>query len=308
VPFLPLFWLYEFAFLLKSKARIYHACDLDTLFPAIIASRITRAKLFYSIIDFYANNIPTGSFGRAGILARRVIGMLEKIGIGLTDVVALADEARREEIGGARPKKVLLLYNSPEDTVGTSDMEPTVEQRELVVFYAGVLLKDVRGIEQMIEAVNRVDGVRLILAGSGPDESYFRELARRTDRVQFIGWIPRYDDLLSEELKSDVLFRFSDPMHPKTKYESPTKLFEAMMCGKPIIVSDGSSMAAIVREEKCGIVVQFGDVPATGAAVLELMNDAQLREQLGKNGRNAYDLKYSWAIMEARLLDAYATL
>src|SRR6266480_4312442 len=78
VPFLPLFWLYEIVFLVKHKALVYHACDFDTLFPALVAARITGAKLFYSILDFYANNIPRDSFGRAGRLVRRFIEALEK--------------------------------------------------------------------------------------------------------------------------------------------------------------------------------------------------------------------------------------
>ena len=308
VPFLPLFWLYEFVFLVKHKAQIYHACDFDTLLPALVAARITGARLFYSIVDFYANNIPGDSFGRAGRLARQILEALEKTCIGLTDVVTLVDESRRAEIEGARTKKIIVLYNSPEDIRREETIKPKREPQALVVFYAGMLIKDVRGIEQMIEAVKRVDGVTLILAGSGPDESYFRELARQTRRLQFIGWIPRSEDLLREEMNSDVLFRFSNPKHPKTRYESPNKLFDAMMCAKPIIVSDGGSMARIVKEETCGLVIPFGDIPAIQQAITGLRDDADLRLRLGNNGRRAYERKYSGTIMRERLLRAYNQL
>ena len=160
----------------------------------------------------------------------------------------------------------------------------------------------------MIEAVKQVDGVALVLAGSGPDESYFRELARETSRLHFIGWIPRHEDLLREEMNSDVLFRFSDPKHPKTRYESPNKLFDAMMCARPIIVSDGGSMARIVEEELCGLVVPFGDVPAIRQAITKLRDDADLRFRLGSNGRRAYEHKYSETVMRGRLLRAYGYL
>jgi len=308
VPFLPLFWLYEFVFLVKHKAQIYHACDLDTLFPALAAARITGAKLFYSILDFYANNIPVDSFGRTGKITRRAIEALEKTCIGFADVVAIVDESRRSEIEGARTKKVIVLYNSPEDMRREETIEPKRKLQDLVVFYGGLLIKDIRGIEQMIEAVKQVDGVRLVLAGSGPDESYLRGLAQQDSRLEFIGWIPRHEDLLREEMNSDILFRFSDPKHPKTKYESPNKLFDAMMCARPIIVSDGGSMARVVEEEKCGLVVPFGDVPAIRQAIAKLRDDADLRLRLGSNGRRAYDRKYSGTIMRKRLLRAYGDL
>ncbi len=308
VPFLPLFWLYEIVFLVKHKARVYHACDFDTLFPALVAARITGAKLFYSILDFYANNIPKDSFGRAGKLVRRIVEALEKTCIGFADVVAIADDSRRAEIQGARTKRLVVLYNSPEDLGKEEPIEPKKELQKLVVFYAGLLIKDVRGIDQMIEAVKQVDDITLVLAGSGPDESYFRKLALETSRLQFLGWIPRYEDLLREERNSDVLFRFSDPKHPKSRYESPNKLFDAMMCAKPIIVSDGGSMARIVKEETCGLVVPFGDIPAIRQAITRLRDDADLRFRLGTNGRKAYENKYSGTIMRWRLLRAYGDL
>ena len=308
VAFLPLFWLYEFVFLVKHKAQIYHACDFDTLLPALVAARITGAKLFYSILDFYANNIPVDLLGRAGKIARQVIAALEKTCIASADVVAIVDESRRAEIQGARTKKLIVLTNSPEDIRREETIEPKGRLRQLVVFYGGLLVRDVRGIDEMIEAVKQVDGVALVLAGSGPDESYFRELARETSRLHFIGWIPRHEDLLREEMNSDVLFRFSDPKHPKTRYESPNKLFDAMMCARPIIVSDGGSMARIVEEELCGLVVPFGDVPAIRQAITKLRDDADLRFRLGSNGRRAYEHKYSETVMRGRLLRAYGYL
>lgn len=112
-------------------------------------------------------------------------------------------------------------------------------------------------------------------------------------------------DILEKTMEADVVFRFSDPKVPKTKYESPNKLFEAMMCGKPIIVSDGGSMANIVRAEDCGLVVPYGDIEAIRNAIIMLKEDQHLKESLGQNGRKAYESKYSWGIMEERLLNAY---
>ena len=75
------------------------------------------------------------------------------------------------------------------------------------------------------------------------------------------------------------------------------------MCAKPIIVNDNSSMADIVREENCGLVVPYGDVDAIRSAILMLKNDPALCKRLGENGRKAYETKYSWKIMEERLLE-----
>ena len=81
-----------------------------------------------------------------------------------------------------------------------------------------------------------------------------------------------------------------------------------MMCGKPILVSDGTAMADIVKEEECGLVVPYGDVDAIKHAILTLKNDPVLCRRLGENGRRAYETKYNWKIMEERLLEIYRRL
>jgi glycosyltransferase involved in cell wall biosynthesis len=81
-----------------------------------------------------------------------------------------------------------------------------------------------------------------------------------------------------------------------------------MMCGKPIIVSDNSSMADIVRQNNCGIVIQYGDVNAIKQAILTLKDNPDLCRKFGENGRDAYEKKYSWKTMEKRLVIAYENL
>jgi glycosyltransferase involved in cell wall biosynthesis len=108
--------------------------------------------------------------------------------------------------------------------------------------------------------------------------------------------------------ESDVLFAIYDPIVQNNKYSSPNKLFEAMMCQKPIIVNSGTSMDRIVQGEKCGIVIESLTPSAFREAILRLKEDAQLRETLGKNGRAAYDERYSWSIMEQRLINLHSRL
>jgi glycosyltransferase involved in cell wall biosynthesis len=81
-----------------------------------------------------------------------------------------------------------------------------------------------------------------------------------------------------------------------------------MMCGKPIIVSDESAMANIVREARCGVVVPYGDVPALTSTLKTCLGAPQRRAKLGNNGRKAYEERYSWAIMEERVLSGYRSL
>lgn len=306
--YLPIWWIYEFSFLLKDKCNVIHACDLDTLIPATLIKLIKRVRLCYTIYDFYASNLPDGRFQLVRKLIRNLVAWVERLGIGFAEILFLVDESRYEEVRGARINKLVYIYNSPPDHFEVKGEHESKERKEITIFYSGLITKS-RGLEHMMKATEDPDNIRLIIAGTGPDKDLFEnQAANAKNRVQYLGWLPSYEDVIEKTSEADIIFRFSDPKIPKTKYESPNKLFEAMMCGKPIIVSDGSSMANIVREENCGLVVPYGDVAAIREAVLKLKNDSQLRQTLGQNGRRAYENRYSWRIMEQRLLDSYQQL
>jgi len=306
--YLPIWWTYEFFFLLKDKCDVIHACDLDTLIPAICAKLIKRVPLCYTIYDFYANNLPDGRFQLVRRLIRSLVAGVEKFGIGFTKFLFLVDEARYEEVRGARINKLAYIYNSPPDYFDVNQIKKLKKDAaEITVFYAGVINRS-RGLQFIARAIQDLDGVRLILVGAVHDETFLENYVLTSEKIQYLGWLPSYEDVIKETLEADILFRLSDPKIPKTKYESPNKLFEAMMCGKPIIVSDGSSMADIVRKENCGLVVPYGDVAAIQEAILRLKNNPELCQELGQNGRGTYENRYSWRIMEQRLLDSYQQL
>jgi len=79
-----------------------------------------------------------------------------------------------------------------------------------------------------------------------------------------------------------------------------------MMCGKPIIVNEGTSMANIVARENCGLLIKYNDVRALKNAIVLLRDNPKNTVILGENARAAY-FKYSWDIMEKRLLELYRT-
>lgn len=301
--YLPIWWAYEFFFLLKGDCNVIHACDLDTLIPAILVKVIRKVKLCYTIYDFYADNIPK----RIPNMVKKLVASLEKFWIRFADVLFLVDESRYEQVKGAKINNLGYVYNSPPDYFYAKQRQKSSTGAEITIFYAGIIHKS-RGLEYMLRAVAELDCVRLVVAGTGPDKNLLENLPIDVkEKIQYIGWIS-YEEVIKKTMATDVLFAFYDPTIPNNKYASPNKLFEAMMCGIPIIVNDNTSMANIVRKEDCGLVVPYGDIDAIREAILRLKNDHNLRKALGENGRKAYDERYSWAIMESRLINAYTEL
>lgn len=306
VLFLPFWWMYELYYLLKHHADVIHACDLDTLIPAILAKVLRRTKLCYTVYDFYADNLPT----RIPAIIRKVVASVEKYGIGYTDALFLVDEARYIQVEGAEIHNLAYIYNTPPDVHNQSSpvTKSTGSKTEnITIFYAGALHED-RGLKQLITAIDDLPDVELVLAGLGSIIDNLEQIPGvNKHKIRYLGWLP-YEKVIQYTVGADVLFGFYNPAVLNNRYASPNKLFEAMMCGKPIIVNDNSSMANIVKKEDCGLVVPYGDVDAIKHAILTLKNDPALCRRLGENGRRAYETKYNWKIMEERLLEIYRRL
>ncbi|NYB52816.1 MAG: glycosyltransferase family 4 protein [Methanobacteriaceae archaeon] len=298
--YLPFWWLFEFIYLLKDDSDVIHATDLDTLIPASLVKLIKGKKLYYTIYDFYADNLPS-SIPR---FFKNFISGLEKYFIGFTDVLFLADESRLVQIESSKTNQIYYIYNSPPDyfrNITIPSNQGITLNKQLVLFYGG-LLHESRGLFAVIKAINGTN-IKLIFAGEGSLKNEIKDLTRINENIKYKGFLD-YEDIINETLAADVLFAFYDPAIPNNRYASPNKLFEAMMSGKPIIVNDGTSMANIVQKEGCGIIVPYGNAEFIKKAIVTL-KDPSIYEKLGKNGRNAYEKKYKWSIMEKRLLKAY---
>lgn len=302
----PVWLMYEFIFLMKNRVDIIHPCDLDTLYPAILAKFINKSYLCYTIFDFFAGNIPQ----TLPDIIKKIIASIEKVGIQFADVLFLVDEARISQIKGAKIKKIDYIYNTPPEKVNPEQI-PILNKKmdEKIIFYAGALNSErIRSISMIIEAMSDIENIKLIVAGTGPGQNLIEKIAANPEnKVEYLGLIS-YDDVIRFTYHSDILFAFYDPINPNNRLASPNKLFEAMMCSKPIIVNDDTSMADIVRNERWGIVVPYGDIKEIKKAINQLINDRRMRNFFGANGRKAYEARYSWHIMETRLIHAYESL
>jgi glycosyltransferase involved in cell wall biosynthesis len=301
--YLPIWWIYEFIYLLKNDSNIIHACDIDTIIPAVLVKMIKKVRLIYTIYDFYADLLSP----QTPRFVRNFIAFFEKNMIRFTDTLILVDESRYAQIYGAKISKIAYVYNTPLDRYKITQPDNFSGLKTLSLFYAGIFLKD-RGLEYILEAMKSLTEIKLRIAGFGPESEMICEYMKRyPEKLLYLGLLS-YDEVIDNTLKADILVAFYDPCIPNNRYASPNKLFESMMCGKPIITNNSTSMAEIVRKENCGLVLTYGDISAIKQAILKLKRDPELCKQLGANGRKAYEEKYSWTIMEKRLIAVYENL
>jgi len=89
----------------------------------------------------------------------------------------------------------------------------------------------------------------------------------------------------------------------QTRCKSPLKIVEYLASGKAIVASDMGEAAKMVRG--CGVLVKPGDEISLAHGIEQLLDDPQLRTQLGLKARKRAEEKYNWGVTASNLLQAY---
>jgi glycosyltransferase involved in cell wall biosynthesis len=141
--------------------------------------------------------------------------------------------------------------------------------------FAGRLASQ-KAVDVALEALARVDGLQLVLAGDGPDAERLRVLSRDlglNGRARFLGPQPRGTVF--------ELLRAADAVVLSSKWENfPHVLVEALAVGTPVIATATGGVTEIVRDGENGLLVPGEDAESLAEAIRRYFGDDALRERL----------------------------
>lgn len=300
--FLPIWWCFLFFWLIVTKWDIVHVINFDSIIPAIVIGKMKKKPVIYEILDIYVDQIFLPNWIRCiGIKA-------DKLFMRFASAIIIADEAQIEEICRIPNSKIIPIYDSPPDIVRKINLSHQ-KNDVFTLFFAGMLFSARRlNINKIFAAAEGVEDIKILIVGYGDLVDEIKKMSdKMPDKIQFIGK-DSYEKALKRSAEADLLFVFRDPIVPVNKYVCGSKLLEAMMCGKPILVNKGTSTANKVREENCGLIVNANNIEEIKEAIIKLRDNPELCKKLGANGRKAYEQTYSWEIMERRLITLYQEL
>lgn len=297
-----IWWCFVFKALMIEKWDVAYAINLESVPPAVIAGKLKRKSVIYDNLDSWEDYLPLPN------VIRKIFIKIDRIFMQLVSGVILADEMQVEEMGGIPNSNVVTVYDSPEDVTDVVIKGDRCSNK-FTLFYAGGLSSArALNLDKAFTAVKNIEGVKLVIAGYGDLVDEIKRLSQELpEKIEFIGSIS-HEEVLRRTAEADLLFVFRSPRVLANKYICGSKLLETMMCGKPILVNKGTSTANKVLEENCGLVVDANNVKEIKEAIIKLRDDSKLCEKLGVNARRAYVKRYSWDIMEQRLLDCYSEL
>ena len=179
-----------------------------------------------------------------------------------------------------------------------------------MVFYAG-RIADVKGVWPLLEAFVEVAEKRsdalLLMAGSPhvsisrDDIDSFIKSHNLSDKVRFLGHVPR--EKIPEYYKACTLCVV--PSYYETFCITAA---EALLHGKPVVASSGTSLEEIVEDGKTGFLVPSGNAGALAEAIMKVLSDEELAERMGYAGRENALARFSAAKIVLETVSFYLTL
>lgn len=299
------YWKAEYKFLKKNadKYDAIHACDFDTVLPALYIAKKYKKKLVYDIFDYYSES------HNAPKIIKKIIKKIEDYVIGKSDVTIICSDKRREQIKDSNPNKLYIIHNTPMDMLKKNNIEKDMLTKDKIkMAYIGLLSED-RYLKEIASVVKNMKNLVWIVGGWGPLDSYFLDLSRKYNNIIYHGEVS-YEKALELESKCDIMTALYDPNIPNHKYAAPNKFYESLMLGKPLIMIKGTGMDDYVSKYEIGQVIDLNKIDfctGLGNAITKIINDNNVNE-IGIKSRKIYEKEFSWAKMEERLLDVYRTL
>ncbi|MEA5504078.1 glycosyltransferase family 4 protein [Halotia wernerae UHCC 0503] len=220
-------------------------------------------------------------------------------------IVAVSEKVAEELVNiGVPCSRIRVIVNG----VDLQEFAPGVGDRQklglpkdvTLALFAGDIRTPRKNLDTVLHALAKVRDLHLAIVGS-TEGSPFPELAASlglSERVHFLGY--RRD--IAEIMRAVDLFVFP------SRYEACTLvLLEALASGLPVITATTTGGAELVTPE-CGIVLpDSDDTEALAKALLSLVSDRLLMQQMGKAARLVAQ-QHSWTTMAQTYIDLFEEL
>jgi len=296
----------------SERADVYHGNDLPTLPLTVWAARRTGGKALYDSHEVWVGMDP-----QATPLFQAVSRWVEDRYIRRMHAVVTVNHLIAEDL---RRRYTIplptVVMNCPEPISARPNAWDRSIRAKLglspetpLILYQGLYMPG-RGLEALIESGRYLLQGAIVLRGYGTYEAALRQRVAdlgSPGRVFLVDPVPMAD-LIHAAAEADVGVVPYAPCTPGNYYASPNKLFEYMMAGLAVAVSNLPFLEKIVRDHDLGVVFDPADPRHVAEQLNALVgNPARLRA-CRKNAARVARERYHWEHEGEKLIALYHTL
>lgn len=295
----------------------FQKCHYYAALPAVIAAYIDKKPLHYDWDD-WEEKIWFESCGRG--LHSKFIGFsfkfLERLLPILSDSVSCASN-HLKELAKKFGIKEEFIFDAPvgadlnkfNSEINTEKIRKKycLSKNEHIVLYIGQL-HGAQYVELLIKAANivlqkRAD-VKFMIVGEGFLEKQLRQFTYDLgleEKIIFTGAVSHDEIPLYISSATVCVAPFEDTQ--VTRCKSPLKIAEYMASSKAIVASNVGEVSKMVGG--VGILTSPGDYHKLAKGIITLLDDNELRKNLGLVARKRAEHKYNWSYTANNLIQAY---
>lgn len=185
-----------------------------------------------------------------------------------------------------------------------------IKKNEILLFSPGGARQKRKGSEILFEALSKLKKeytFKCIITGKDMDIGWgekFRKIIKSfplKDNLILTGEVD-YDELPKYYSTSDIV------VFPSLFEGFGIPTLEAMACEKPIIATKTGEAPYIITNLKNGLLIDPGDSEGLYKKIKFLIENRDIRINLGKNGRKSIEKKYSWEEIVKEYIKVYEEL
>lgn len=297
---------------IRQRADVYVGYDLPGLRTAALAALVRKARLVYDSAELWTERVrgmPYCGFQKSLVaweekrLSRRcdlVITMSNSVARILSERYAIPEP--------------LVIRNIPP----LAETSPSPDIRALltrgkpdrwVVVYVGFLDYG-RGLVQLVDAAEYLEGVTIALLGDGVLRPALEERIkekRLDDKVHLVGWVPRAK-VLNYVASADVGVSAVERNWLNPYYTLDNKLFDYIMAGIPLAVSDHPEKRALVERYGIGVTFDERDPRDIARAIQSLLADPVRYAHMRANCLRSAREELNWEMESQKYVAAIEAL
>lgn len=295
---------------LRARAAIYQIHDPE-LIPCGLWLRLLGKKVVFDVHENFAADIADKPWIRHKRLLSTLYTWWEKRAAKRFELL-LAEDSYAPHFKALGASYTVVL-NYP-DLPFFRPFRKLDARSEEHLFYIGILL-ETRGLFEIAEALYILKKQGRIFQFHCVGELYSR-LEQGMNKLPFYNQI-REQMHFYGRMRLDEGYALSKGMgiglciiHPmKNSVESyPTKMFEYMSIGLPVIASDFPLYREVLEAHGCGLCVDPRNPEALASAILTIADNPTLQAEMAENGVKAVEAHYSWESQEKRMHEVYNKL
>lgn len=294
---------------LKTKAELFHFHDPELLICGVLL-KLSGKKVIFDIHENIRLSFSSKHWlnTKLAVIVKLIYYLVERLSLLFFDALVLAEESYQSYYP---QKKSCVVLNYPLFIDKSINNNEFINNSIKLIYTGGIHIN--RGIWEMLFLVKNLKdnniNVTLDLVGQMWPNSLITDIEQYIFKNNIGNQINIHGRVNFKEVSnllenSDIGISILKPI-PNYKESLPTKIFEYMQHGLPVISNSFELLKTYVERENVGICIDIDNISDELGKIISMFNDREQMKIMSLNGIELTANKWNWNTQEKKLIDLY---